>query len=110
MTTASHTPDGALSFERAIALFLDDMRAFGRLTTDRSAAEYRRTVRTHAEDAEATPPAQTTREHVKVTLRRWPSQHPAAHALDARLLLRLDGRGGDAARQPGPPGSRAARA
>lgn len=60
-----------LGFARAIELFLEDMRGLGRLTTDRSVAEYRRTVRTHAEDAQDAGPCETTRQHVKATLRRW---------------------------------------
>jgi integrase/recombinase XerC len=50
------------------------MRAFGRLTTDRSAAEYRRTLRRLAADAEDQDPRVVTREDVKRTLRRW--SHP----------------------------------
>jgi site-specific recombinase XerD len=50
------------------------MRAFGRLTTDRSAEEYRRTLCRHGSDAETNDPTLTTREDVKRTLRRW--THP----------------------------------
>ena len=50
------------------------MRAFGRLTSDRSAEEYRRTLRRHADDAEADDFRTATREDVKRTLRRW--DHP----------------------------------
>lgn len=50
------------------------MRAFGRLTTDRSAEEYRRTLVRHGEDAEAGDPRKATRDDVKRTLRRW--THP----------------------------------
>jgi len=50
------------------------MRALGRLTTDRSAGEYRRTLRRHCEDAGTFDPRTTTREDVKRTLRRW--THP----------------------------------
>jgi integrase/recombinase XerC len=50
------------------------MRADGRLTTDRSAAEYRRTLRRLAGVAEDQDPRVATREDVKRTLRRW--SHP----------------------------------
>jgi site-specific recombinase XerD len=61
-------------FVRAIEDYLADMRTFGRLSTDRSAQEYRRVLGSHAEDAASTDPAATTREDVKSTLRRW--SHP----------------------------------
>jgi site-specific recombinase XerD len=50
------------------------MRAYGRFTSDRSAVEYRRTLRRLAEDAEDRDPRVATREDVKRTLRRW--SHP----------------------------------
>ncbi len=61
------------------------MRAFARLTTDRSAAEYRRTVRTHSEDADGEGPMETTREHVKITLRRW--SHPNTQRRKRSMLV-----------------------
>jgi site-specific recombinase XerD len=57
-----------------IDAYITDMRAHGRLTTDRSAQEYRRVLSSHAEDAAGADPATTSREEVKRTLRRWP--HP----------------------------------
>ena len=72
-------------FERAVELFLDDMFALGRLTTARSAAEYRRTVRKHADDAGDLPPAEAGREHVKATLRRW--EHPNTKRRKRSMLV-----------------------
>jgi integrase/recombinase XerC len=63
-----------LTFAEAIESYLADMRAYGRLTSDRSATEYRRTLRRHGEDTEACDPLTTTRDDVKRTLRRW--THP----------------------------------
>lgn len=74
-----------LTFAAAVELYLDDMRAFARLTTSRSAAEYRRTVLKHAEDAEGIGPRQTTREHVKATLRRW--THPNTQRRKRSMLV-----------------------
>jgi integrase/recombinase XerD len=62
------------SFEQAIDLFLEDAFALGRLTTARSAAEYRRTVRKHAADCDGLGPTEAGREQIKRTLRRW--EHP----------------------------------
>jgi integrase/recombinase XerC len=61
-------------FARAIEDYVADMRAFGRLSTERSAQEYRRVLRSHGEDAASADPTTTTREDVKRTLRRW--THP----------------------------------
>jgi site-specific recombinase XerD len=77
--------DGPLDFERAIELYLDDMRALARLTTQRSMTEYRRTVRTHADDADSGDPRETTREHVKKTLRRW--SHPNTQRRKRSMLV-----------------------
>jgi site-specific recombinase XerD len=66
--------DAPLGFETAVDLYLVDMRVFGRLTSERSRAEYRRTLRRHAEDAEGRGPSATTCDDVKATLRRW--THP----------------------------------
>lgn len=61
-------------FTAVIEDYLADMRAFGRLSTDRSVQEFRRVLLTHVEDAAGSDPATTTREDVKRTLRRW--THP----------------------------------
>jgi site-specific recombinase XerD len=67
-------PPEPVGFPRAIELYLEDMQGLARLTTRRSVIEYGRTVRRHAEDAAGTDPSETTRQHVKTTLRRW--SHP----------------------------------
>ena len=72
-------------FERAIELFVEDMFALGRLTTERSIAEYRRTVRKHAEDAAGARPDATTRDEVKLTLRRW--SHPNTKRRKRTMLV-----------------------
>ena len=61
------------------------MRALGRLTTDRSVAEYGRTVRKHADDAEVADPRATTRQDVKRTLRRW--THPNTQRRKRSMLV-----------------------
>jgi site-specific recombinase XerD len=63
-----------LVFSAVIDDYVADMRAFGRLSTDRSAQEYRRALLSHAEDASTDDPAAASREDVKRTLRRW--THP----------------------------------
>jgi hypothetical protein len=60
----------ALTFAVAAELYVADMRALGRLTTDRSASEYRHTILQHAADGGTTDPRATTRDHAKLTLRR----------------------------------------
>ena len=72
-------------FDRAIELFLEDMFSLGRLTTDHSIAEYRRTVRKHAEDAGGARPDATTRDHIKQTLRRW--SHPNTKRRKRSMLV-----------------------
>ena len=66
--------EAQLGFETAVDLYLADMQVYGRLTTERSRTEYRRTLRRHADDAEGRGPSATTRDDVKATLRRW--THP----------------------------------
>ena len=75
----------APTFERAIELFLEDMVALGRLNTEHSIAEYRRTVRKHAEDAGGARPDATTRDEVKATLRRW--SHPNTKRRKRTMLV-----------------------
>src|SRR5215211_3429151 len=85
MTTEAPSAPLSLGFERAIDLFLEDAFALGRLTTARSAAEYRRTVRKHADDAVGLTPRETGREHVKLTLRRW--EHPNTKRRKRSMLV-----------------------
>jgi site-specific recombinase XerD len=78
---ARDSPD----FERAVELFLEDMVALGRLNTQRSVAEYRRTVRKHADDAGGAHPDATTRDEIKTTLRRW--SHPNTKRRKRTMLV-----------------------
>jgi integrase/recombinase XerC len=73
------------SFDQAVELFIADMRVLGRLTTDRSAEEYRRTLLRHAADAETADPRATTREDAKRTLRRW--GHPNTQRRRRAMLV-----------------------
>jgi integrase/recombinase XerD len=75
----------SLGFEQAIELFLEDAFALGRLTTARSAAEYRRTVRKHAADAAGLGPVDTGREQIKATLRCW--EHPNTKRRKRSMLV-----------------------
>ena len=68
---AAKKPPAPLDFPDAIERFLYDAWGLGRLTTERSVAEYRRTVLKHAAAATATNPCLTDREDFKETLRRW---------------------------------------
>lgn len=63
-----------LEFVAMIDDYVSDMRAFGRLSTDRSVQEYRRVLLSHGDDAAGDDPTATTRDDVKRTLRRW--NHP----------------------------------
>src|SRR5215218_7960960 len=85
MTTGAAAAPPALSFERAIELYLEDMQGLARLTTQRSMAEYRRTVRKHAEDADSGDPRDATRDDVKATLRRW--SHPNTQRRKRSMLV-----------------------
>ena len=83
-TGAERSPE-SLGFSEAVDLYLADMQGLARLTTSRSIAEYRRTVRTHAEDAESADPRETDRKHVKATLRRW--SHPNTQRRKRSMLV-----------------------
>lgn len=73
------------TFDQAIDLFLEDAFALGRLTTARSAAEYRRTVRKHADDAHGLGPTEAGRDEIKATLRRW--DHPNTKRRKRSMLV-----------------------
>src|SRR5512133_1901806 len=77
--------NNAPTFDQAFELFLEDAFALGRLTTARSAAEYRRTVRNHAGDAAPLGPVEAGREQVKATLRRW--DHPNTKRRKRSMLV-----------------------
>src|SRR5688572_26519040 len=74
-----------LVFASAAELYIADMRALGRLTTDRSAHQYRRALLQHAADAGTTDPRATTRDDVKLTLRRW--SHPNTQRRRRSMLV-----------------------
>lgn len=74
-----------MTLGEAIELYLADMRAYGRLTSERSVTEYRRTLRRHAEDADSDDPLSTTREDVKRTLRSW--THPNTQRRMRSMLI-----------------------
>jgi site-specific recombinase XerD len=84
--TSSPPPGGdSLTFATAIELFLADMRACGRITSNRSAELYRSTLPRHAEDAGGRDPRATTRDDVKLTLRRW--NHPNTQRKKRSMLV-----------------------
>ena len=74
-----------MTFDHAAEFFIADMRALGRLTTDRSADEYRRALLQHAEDAGTADPRATTRDDAKRTLRRW--RHPNTQRRRRSILV-----------------------
>jgi integrase/recombinase XerC len=74
-----------LTFASAAELYIADMRALARLTTERSAEEYRRAILQHAADAGTTDPRATTRDDAKRTLRRW--SHPNTQRRRRSMLV-----------------------
>jgi site-specific recombinase XerD len=74
-----------MAFDQAVELFIADMRVIGRLTTDRSAHEYRRALLQHAEDAGTADPRATTCDDAKRTLRRW--RHPNTQRRRRSILV-----------------------
>jgi integrase/recombinase XerD len=63
---------GAVRFSRAIDLYLLDMQAQGRISSDRTVKSYYDVLTAHADDAgRGQDPRVTAREDVKATLRRW---------------------------------------
>src|SRR5215217_6790538 len=74
--------DETVTFTSLLERYLDDMHAFGRLTTSRSIAEYRSTIRRHADDAEGASPAQT---HARGREGDGPSLEPPQHATPKAL-------------------------
>jgi integrase/recombinase XerD len=76
-------PSGPRSLHRAVELYILDMRSGGRLNGSNSLDAYRRVLGCHQEDVSDRPPTSTTREDVKITLRRWehPNSQRQAHAI-----------------------------
>ena len=76
----------------AIDEFVADMRAQGRMNSDKTERDYRIVLHAHAEDIENRDPRYTNRDDVKRTLRRWP--HPNSQRKNRSILisfLPLDG-------------------
>ncbi len=69
MTSSTATTAALGGWESMIERYLADLAAFGRCSRN-TRLSYRRCLELHGEDAEVGP-LQTTREHVKLTLRRW---------------------------------------
>lgn len=66
-----------MRFSQAIDLYVADMRAAGRINSDRSEVSYRATLVRHAEDVSNRDPSKINRADVKRTLARW--EHPNTH-------------------------------
>src|SRR4051794_12669671 len=60
-----------MTFGHAIDLYVTDMRAEGRMTSDKTERAYRDCLHAHADDVNNRDPRYTNREDVKRTLRRW---------------------------------------
>lgn len=61
-----------MTFNEAIDLYIDDMRAQGRMTSDRTERSYRSVLGKHCEDIANRDPRTIGRDQIKTTLRRWP--------------------------------------
>ena len=66
-----------MKFRHAIDLYLEDQRLNGRLSSVGSERAYRDVLVWHGEDAHWRDPRMTTRDDVKVTLRRWQNPNTA---------------------------------
>jgi hypothetical protein len=66
--------DESMTFGHAIDLYIADMRAEGRITSDKTEVSYRACLNAHADDVGNRDPRSTFREDVTRTLRRW--SHP----------------------------------
>jgi integrase/recombinase XerC len=60
-----------MTFGHAIDLYIADMRAEGRVNSDRTEIGYRACLNAHADDVGNRDPRYTNRQDVKTTLRRW---------------------------------------
>jgi integrase/recombinase XerD len=75
----------AVRFSRAIDLFLDDMRAEGRINSPNTERSYRDTLLCHSDDVSNRDPAYTNRDDVKRTLARW--AHPNTRSKNRAILV-----------------------
>jgi site-specific recombinase XerD len=74
-----------VKFTAAIDAYITDMRAQGRLNSDRSETSYRAALRLHGEDVHNRDPRTVNREDVKTTLRRYP--HPNTQRRNRSMLV-----------------------
>ncbi len=74
-----------MKFARAIDLYIDDMRAEGRINSPRSERSYRGALNHHCDDLHNRDPAYVGREDIKRTLRRWP--HPNTQRKNRAILV-----------------------
>lgn len=74
-----------MKFERAIDLYIEDMRTQGRINSASSERGYRSTLEAHARDVANRDPAYVGREDVKRTLRRW--RHPNTQRTNRSKLV-----------------------
>jgi len=72
-----------MRFDRAVEVYVADMRRYGRINSDRTENSYRDRLYVHGEDIRNRDPRTTGRNDIKRTLERWP--HPNtqrnAHAI-----------------------------
>ena len=74
LTPAHDAPmlhDESMTFGHAIDLYIADMRAEGRMNSDKTERAYRDCLNQHAEDVHNRDRRYTNRQDVKTTLRRW---------------------------------------
>nr|MDQ3934693.1 hypothetical protein [Actinomycetota bacterium] len=74
-----------MRFRKAVDVFIDDMRAQGRLNSDASERGYRFALDAHAEDVDNRDPRYVTRQDVKRTLARW--RHPNSQRKHRSVLV-----------------------
>lgn len=74
-----------MRFSQAVDLFIDDMKAQGRLNSPASVRGYRFTLDAHSDDVENRDPRYVGREDIKRTLRRW--QHPNSQRKHRAVLV-----------------------
>lgn len=72
-----------MKFSHAIDVFVEDMRAQGRITSDRTVVSYRSILNRHADDVNNNDPRNVNRDMCKRTLRHWrnPNSQRTARAI-----------------------------
>jgi site-specific recombinase XerD len=105
--------DESMTFGHAIDLYIADMRAEGRMTSDKTERTYRDCLYLHADDVGNRDPRYTNRQDVRKTLRRW--ENPNAQRTRRAALVGFydwamqelePGRKDNPARQTRPPRKR----